>query len=132
MSIALDGLAPLVQVFDMPTSIRFYRDLLGFEVVNTSGGDPFDWGMLRAKDVTLMLNTAYEADARPPAPDPLRAAGHGDVTLYLGCRDVDAAYAQLRAAGVEVGPPAVTQYGFRALNFRDPDGYGICLHWPVE
>jgi hypothetical protein len=30
------GLTPLVQVFDMPTSVRFYRDVLGFEVVSTS------------------------------------------------------------------------------------------------
>jgi catechol 2,3-dioxygenase-like lactoylglutathione lyase family enzyme len=30
------GVAPLLQVFDMPTSVRFYRDKLGFEVVSTS------------------------------------------------------------------------------------------------
>jgi len=36
------GLAPLVQVYDMPTSVRFYRDLLGFQIMRTSpvlGGD---------------------------------------------------------------------------------------------
>ena len=36
MAIEVQGLAPLLQVFDMPTSIRFYRDLLGFTVVTTS------------------------------------------------------------------------------------------------
>ena len=29
MAIEVQGVAPLVQVFDMPRSIRFYRDLLG-------------------------------------------------------------------------------------------------------
>lgn len=30
---AIQGLCPLMQVFDMPTSLAFYRDLLGFQVV---------------------------------------------------------------------------------------------------
>jgi catechol 2,3-dioxygenase-like lactoylglutathione lyase family enzyme len=36
MGIEIRGMAPLLQVFDMPTSIAFYRDVLGFEVVTTS------------------------------------------------------------------------------------------------
>ena len=36
MTLAIRGLASLLQVFDMPRSIHFYRDLLGFEVLRTS------------------------------------------------------------------------------------------------
>jgi catechol 2,3-dioxygenase-like lactoylglutathione lyase family enzyme len=36
MAIEVQGVAPLFQVFDMPTSIAFYRDVLGCEVVSTS------------------------------------------------------------------------------------------------
>jgi catechol 2,3-dioxygenase-like lactoylglutathione lyase family enzyme len=36
MAIEIRGMAPLLQVFDMPTSIKFYRYVLGFEVVKTS------------------------------------------------------------------------------------------------
>jgi glyoxylase I family protein len=36
MAIDVRGLAPLLEVFDMPTSIAFYRDVLGFQVVSTS------------------------------------------------------------------------------------------------
>jgi catechol 2,3-dioxygenase-like lactoylglutathione lyase family enzyme len=36
MSINLEGLAPLFQVFDMPSSLGFYRDVLGFRVVSKS------------------------------------------------------------------------------------------------
>jgi len=28
----IHGIAPLLQVFDMPTSLHFYRDVLGFTV----------------------------------------------------------------------------------------------------
>jgi catechol 2,3-dioxygenase-like lactoylglutathione lyase family enzyme len=36
MALDVRRLTPLLQVYDMPTSVRFYRDVLGFEVVSTS------------------------------------------------------------------------------------------------
>ena len=33
MAIVVKRMAPLLQVFDMPTALAFYRDALGFEVV---------------------------------------------------------------------------------------------------
>ncbi|HEX9945840.1 MAG TPA: VOC family protein [Thermoanaerobaculia bacterium] len=130
MAIAVRGLAPLLQVFDMPTSIKFYRDVLGFEVVSTSApGDRFDWALLRLDDAKLMLNTAYEDHARPPAPDPARVAGHADPGLFFGCPDVDAAYTYLRAQGVDVEKPAIQDYGMKQLYVTDPDGYILCFQW---
>ena len=40
MPIGVSGTVTLLQVFDMATSLRFYRDLLGFEVIGRS--DPSD------------------------------------------------------------------------------------------
>jgi uncharacterized glyoxalase superfamily protein PhnB len=135
MAIAVRGLAPLLQVFDMPTAIKFYRDVLGFEVISTSesseSGDRFDWALLKLANAELMLNTAYEAGARPPAPDPARVAGHGDTAIFFGCPDVNAVYTHLRAHGVEVAKPTRTSYGFKGLSLKDPDGYDLCFHWPA-
>jgi catechol 2,3-dioxygenase-like lactoylglutathione lyase family enzyme len=36
MAPKLRGVSPLLQVYDMPTSVRFYRDQLGFEIVSHS------------------------------------------------------------------------------------------------
>jgi glyoxylase I family protein len=131
MAIEIRGMAPLLQVFDMSTSIKFYRDVLGFEVVTTSNprGEHFDWALLRLHGVELMLNTAYEEDARPPAPDPARIAAHDDTCLYFGCPDVDAAYAHLRARGVAAKEPKVAPYGMKQLYLNDPDGYNLCFQW---
>ena len=63
MALEVLGLVPLLQVYDMPTSVRFYRDKLGFEMVSTSppmGEDYFHWCLLRLDQAELMLNTAYE------------------------------------------------------------------------
>lgn len=132
MPVKVEGLAPLIQVFDMPTSVAFYRDVLGFTVVSQSEpGDNFDWGMLRLDDAVLMLNTAYERDQRPRAPDHSRVAAHDDTGLFFGCPDVDAVYAHLCEKGVKVNPPRVAPYGMRQLYVKDPDGYVLCFQWPA-
>lgn len=133
MGIDVRGLCPLIQVFDMPTSLHFYRDILGFEIVNTSKPetDDCDWAWLRLNDAELMLNTAYEREQRPAVPDPARVSAHEDTCVYIGCPDVDAAYAYLREQGLDVKPPKNAWYGMRQLYFKDPDGFGICFQWSV-
>jgi catechol 2,3-dioxygenase-like lactoylglutathione lyase family enzyme len=132
MAIDFSGPCTLLQVFDMPTSVRFYRDVLGLTVTSQSQpGDNFNWGWLKGKGVELMLNTAYEEDSRPATPDPARVAAHGDTCLFFGCKDLDGAYQHLRTHGLKVNPPKVAPYGMKQLYVTDPDGYGLCFQWPV-
>jgi catechol 2,3-dioxygenase-like lactoylglutathione lyase family enzyme len=120
----------LLQVFDMRTSIAFYCTMLGFEIVKKSHpGDEFDWAWLRRHQSNIMLNSAYEEEHRPANPDPARIAAHQDTTIFFGCPDVDLAYAELRAAGLDVPAPRVAPYGMKQLSFADPDGYGLCFQW---
>ena len=133
----LCGLCPYFEVYDMPASIRFYRDGLGFEVKSSSpalgGADRFHWVLLARNGAELMLNTAYESDEeRPPVEDPRRVRGHGDCCLYLGCPDVDAAYEELLAKGIATSKPKVAPYGMKQMYLRDPDGYRICFQWAVD
>ena len=45
MHVEIKGMSPLLSVFDMPTSLAFYRDVLGFKVIHDSGkGDNSGWG----------------------------------------------------------------------------------------
>jgi glyoxylase I family protein len=132
VALKIEGVCPLLGVFDMQTAIAFYRDVLGFEVVATSPGSDFDWALLRLNDTELMLNTEYEKHERPPAQDPVRVAAHGDTTLYFGLRDLDAAYASLRAQGVNVKQPVTRDYGMKQLSLTDPDGYGLCFQWRAD
>ena len=126
------GVAPLLQVYDMPTAVRFYRDLLGFELVNQSrDGEEFDWCLLSRGGAEIMLNTMYESEHRPSQPDANRTAAHTDTGLYFACRELDSAYEHLRANGVRLEPPRLAPYGMRQLSFRDPYGYGICFQWPA-
>ena len=129
MALILGNLVPLLQVFDLPTSIAFYREVLGFELI---AGDDSWWAMLKLGEATLMLNTAYEDAERPAAPDLPRMRGHADVALYFSCPDTDAVYAHLRGKGWDVNAPVITSYGMKQLGIKDPDGFELCFTCPVN
>jgi glyoxylase I family protein len=127
------GLTPLIQVFDMPASLRFYCDVLGFAVVSASGPLPdCGWALLRRNKDEIMLNTQFEHDDRPPAPDGARQLAHHDTCFYFACYDLDTAYAHLRENGIAAQTPSVAPYGMRQLYFTDPDGFNVCLQHPVS
>jgi len=134
MTIDVRGLAPLLNVFDMPTSLKFYCDGLGFEIALNDGkpAPHFDWVLLRLNESELMLNTAYEQDQRPPAPDPKTIAAHQDTAIYFGCPDVDGAYAYLQEKGIKSEKPKIAPYGMKQLYLTDPDGYVLCFQWRAE
>jgi glyoxylase I family protein len=133
MAIEIRGMAPMFEVFDMPASLGFYRDILGFEVAADSGqGDNSGWVMLERDGVTVMLNTQYDEGEQPPEADPARNHIHHDTCLYFGAPDVDAVYEYLRGKVAGIEPPSNAPYGMRQLYLRDPDGFNLCFQWPVE
>jgi uncharacterized glyoxalase superfamily protein PhnB len=134
MPIEVQGVAPLLSVFDMPAALRFYRDVLGFHITGTSPAlsenpDHVNWAMLELGQSTIMLNTAYDPEDQPTSPHPLRWSGHQDTVLYFGCPDVDGAYAYLLTKGINVNSPKVAPYGMKQLSLTDPDGYILCFQW---
>jgi glyoxylase I family protein len=99
--------------------------------MSSGEGDDVDWVLLKINNTELMLNTAYAKELRPLKPDTERITAHEDLTLYFGCPDTDALYQYLQANNVTVNKPEITKYNWKALNFKDPDGYGLCFHWPL-
>ncbi len=127
MAIAISGLAPLLEVFDLPTSIAFYCDVLGFELVS---GDESWWCMLKLGEATLMLNTAYEDHERPAVPEPARVRSHADTSLYFSSPDPDEVCLHLRRKGWAVTEPMVTSYGMWQVSTKDPDGFQLSFYAP--
>jgi glyoxylase I family protein len=133
MAIDVRGMVPVLEVFDMSTSIAFYRDIRGFQIASTSRPGPdFAWASLTLNGVELMLNTAYDEGERPPQQNPARVAAHHDTCLYFGCEDVDEAYAHLLANNIPAKEPTIAPYGMRQLYVSDPDGYNLCFQWPAS
>ncbi len=122
------GMTPLLSVFDIEASLRFYCEILGFTLKTRANY----WAWIERDGVDLMLNTLYDPDQQPEKPDLTRAATHEDVTLYFGCSDVDAAYEHFVAQGIPVEKPHVASYGMKQLYLKDPDDFGLCFQWKVQ
>jgi uncharacterized glyoxalase superfamily protein PhnB len=126
-------MVPLLQVYDMPQALAFYRDVLGFEivsaspVVDTPEGRFSHWMCLRLGTIQLMLNTAYDEGQRPNSRVAAQQRWHDDTCLYFDVKDIDAVYAALRSKLPELEPPQDAHYGMRQLYLHDPDGYGVCF-----
>jgi glyoxylase I family protein len=130
---AVRGIAPLLQVYDMYRSLEFYCDFLGFEIADKAGADFYPiWAMVELNGVQLMFEPIYTAIRRPAEPDPVRMRYHQDTVLYFGCPDVDALYAYFVSRRMELRPPVITQYGFKAIYLMDPDGYKLVWHCPLS
>jgi catechol 2,3-dioxygenase-like lactoylglutathione lyase family enzyme len=103
-------------VTDYDEAIRFFVEVLGFELVEDSpartsvGGRPKRWIVVRPPGATTSLLLAQADGERQ-----LRAAGDqfaGRVGLFLRVEDFEASFARMREAGVQfVGEPRDEAYG---------------------
>ncbi len=114
---------------DPEQSLAFYRDILGFEVRNEVGYNGMHWITVGPPDqpqTSIVLH--------PPAADPgvtdderrivleMMAKGTYGI-LVLSTPDLNATFARLQAAGVEVVQEPTDQfYGIRDCAVRDPAG----------
>ncbi len=114
---------------DPEAATAFYRDTLGFEVRGDVGFQGMHWitvGPAGQADVSIVL---YPPQATPGLTDDERRmvaemmAKGTFASLNLASSDLDALFARLQAAGVEVvQEPTDQPYGIRDCSVRDPAG----------
>ena len=121
---SLTEMIPLLNVENADRSIAFYRDILGFDVVQTFEADGTTvWGMLAQGGIKLMINQPDHADSTARR----KAASYGDVVLYCHVESARDRHADLTARGVAVGDLTTEAYGMEEFLLRDPDGYEIAI-----
>ncbi|HEX6255657.1 MAG TPA: VOC family protein [Euzebyales bacterium] len=112
-------------VADLDRSVRFYADVLGLPLGHRSGPyAQFSTGVTRMSlyEREAMATTLRVDALHPPRPD---APGF---ELGFKVDDVDAAYAELVAAGADaVTAPHDRPWGQRTAYVADPDGHLIEL-----
>lgn len=114
-----------LKVADLDRALRFYRDVLGFEITQRYGSQA---AFLSAGGYHhhIGLNTWESRGGSPP---PQGATGLYHVAiLYPTRRELADAYRRLRVAGIHLDGAA--DHGVsEALYLRDPDGNGVELYW---
>jgi lactoylglutathione lyase len=110
---------PFFMVSDMETSLRFYREGLGFKLTNewTPRGK-IEWCWLQRDAVSIMLQEPRSRNA-----DQLVQPG-GGVTISYQCADALALYHEFKEKGLTISEPFVGN-GMWVVGLKDPDGYRL-------
>ena len=117
------GLRAELFVSDIPRSVAFYRDVLGFEVLRQA---PSGYTSVGREGAVLGLNdVARIPEDHPARPDRGHALGRG-VELVVMVGDVAPLHARARDSA-EGSVSALTTQPWGLTDFRvvDPDGYYI-------
>ena len=107
------------RVASMAESVRFYRDVLGMEIIY--GGEGEFFSSLRAKDAPYpILNLELG--------EPVTRWGR----LIFYVADVDAFWAYLHGKGFHPESPQDASWGERYFHMPDPDGHELSFARPLE
>ena len=121
MKMKLDGVGLLVR--DMPTMIRFYRDVLGFEIKDDEHAE----NVYLIKDGTVFMlyrRNDFEAMTAHQYNYVSGLNGHFEIALSVDTfADVDKAFAGAVSQGaVPVMNPTTEPWGQRTCYIADPEG----------
>jgi catechol 2,3-dioxygenase-like lactoylglutathione lyase family enzyme len=109
--------AVTLRVANMRASVRFYKDVLGLEIICGSEGSYFT--SLRTKDGDTILNLEY---------------GNASIRwgrLIFQVSDVDRSWAYLMEKGFHPDSPQDASWGERYFHLPDPDGHELSFARPI-
>ena len=114
-----------LKVADLPRALRFYCDLLGFELI-TAYGTEAAFISAGGYHHHIGLNTWYSKNA-PPAPVHSAGLFHTAI-LYPTRKDLAIAYRRLQKNQYPLS--GMSDHGVsEALYLNDPDNNGVELYW---
>ncbi|MBM4387800.1 MAG: VOC family protein [Deltaproteobacteria bacterium] len=118
----LKKLTPNLMVFNVNSTVEFYRDILGFELVMTVPEKGlFDWAMVRLGAVEIMFQSRSSLSQEIPIMN-IRETG-GSLTFYIEMAGLDELYAGIKSKLPIVYDLHKTFYGMREFSIKDINGY---------
>ena len=128
----LKNMIPMLNISSLETSLEFYREALGFEVVSAKDAlDEYRWGVIRSGDTELMLSETDTALNLPKGIDPHHNTDW-PVIYYFYPDDVEALYRDVVGKGFKATPLEVTFYGMKEFSLQDPDGHMLSFGQDAE
>ncbi len=125
----IKALSPNLMVKDVEQTVRFYQDLLGFQLVASvpaqKGEKSLQWALVQSGPVTLMFQE--EENLKEEYPDLKRQAIGGGFTLYLTTSGIEALYQKVRQVTSIVKERHKTFYGATEFAIKDNNGYVLTI-----
>lgn len=131
----ISGISPFFIVADVPATLAFYRDMLGFEVT-FRGPTPEDefFGIVQRDRAMIMFKALGEiVDGKEVVVEPVpnykrKPAFSWDA--YLHVADPEALAAEFASRGVRFAVPLGDDVDVRGFVIEDIDGYGLFFGHP--
>ena len=122
----ISGISPFFIVTDVPSSLSFYRDQLGFEITFQEPADEPFFGIVRRGRAMIMLKDV----GVDPLPNYKREpAARWDAYVYAP--DPDSLAAEFASRNVAFSQPLKdTHDGLRGFELKDADGYVLFFGRP--
>lgn len=124
----LTDVVPNLVVSDIERSTAFYRDLLGFSIVQTvPDAGPFVFVWLRRDEVSVFLNASSSVrEEHPSLAD--GAAGRTNTMFFTmeaeeAASGIDALFERVKGRAPVFMPLKDQFYGMREFGIEDPDGH---------
>ena len=105
-------------VASMRNSVRFYRDVLGMQIIY--GGEDGCFSSLRAEDANAPILNLEKGHS---------VTRWGRIIFYVA--DVDAFWAYLRGKGFHPESPRDASWGERYFHMSDPEGHELSFARPI-
>lgn len=133
---SLLSVSPLLQVSDLPASVKFYTKKLGFKKTYE---EKEGFVILSRGDVQILLAKNQTGVNLRNSTARQKQDGYTDYDLHIHCAPgaVDELWKEFRAAGVPMPSqfdkgPENREYGIRDFSITDPDGYAIVFGSPLK
>jgi catechol 2,3-dioxygenase-like lactoylglutathione lyase family enzyme len=107
------------RVVNMTESVRFYRDVLGMELLY--GGEDAGFSSLRAKNPQSAILNLEQGETM---------TRWGRLIFYV--TDVDAFWTHLKESGFNPETPCDASWGERYFHMPDPDGHELSFARPLQ
>ena len=118
----ISGIAPFFIVKNVPAALKFYHDLLGFEIMfQGPGEDDIFFGIVKRGAAMIMLKDV----GVEPIPNYTREIKKGIARwdAYLVVMDPDSMAEEFLSRNVEFFQPLKDDDGLRGFEVKDIDGY---------
>jgi catechol 2,3-dioxygenase-like lactoylglutathione lyase family enzyme len=119
----LIGTAPYFVVSDLLASVRYYHEVLGFDLPRL-WGEPPNFAMPARDGFIFML---MQADEEALVTTNRDESGHWNA--YVWIRDADALFAEFVERGAQIAyePQIMAEYDMKEFAVLDPDGHVIAF-----
>jgi lactoylglutathione lyase len=119
-------LTPNLIVSNVEASLKFYREILGFEPAMTVPDEsPYVFAAVSNGSVEIFFNDQKTVAHEYPK---LAASIGASLTLYMEVDSLQEVLERVQKAGAKISMPVTEQfYGMKEFAFEDRDGYTITI-----